>query len=494
MENQFDTDEQLRKALRDFEAIPDSGSFDAILEKMNRKKKRRLFIIFFWTGLLALSGIAVPLMFSVYDTEKPSASGTTQTQAVAPAQNEAATDRTHATLTTPDVYAQQVSPSSTGQASSPETPKPEIKTDPADSHSMNRDVSALTSASSPAKDHPQKKSVTQADTPGSAATGYDPEPNHKTNSTTGSPEEAGTAHGAPAKSSRDNALNAPSIYTAAASEAIYMTVIQIPLPVDATQQDVNSSLKEVAYPALFVAPEKKNTFSFYLGAQASPQLNGFAFSKNPDRDHGYNTSGANFADLYLANKKGQSHFNFSLPFGIKAGLQINKQYEVLAGFGYQSFTEKEKLYAVGPSTITSIIDPGIAYNAAANFSVPYKNQFRYLYYSLEANRLFQTSKAIGFKAGLGLYGNQLINSNYVFAVSPNTYGQTLRGRENLSPWLLTTKVKAGVVFNANRRFQIHISPGFFYSPTSVFKKEYAIRQKPYGVDVECLLLFRLFKL
>jgi hypothetical protein len=470
MKNQFDTDEQLKKALRDFEAIPDSGSFDAILEKMNRKKKRRLFIIFFWTGLIALSGIAVPLMFGFYDTEKPSAVSTAETQAVASAQNKADTGRAHATLTSPDLRPKHGASSFINTSSSSEAPNPEAKTNPEGSHNRQPHASALTLSSSPGKNRPKKRSIEQA----------------------GNSGLAGTVHGAPAENKQDNALNAAAIDTAAISEAMYMTVIQILLPVDSGRQDVSVFFTEGAYPAFFISPEKKKTFSFYLGVQASPQFNSFAFSKNPNRDHGYNTSGANFSDLYLADKKSQSHLNFSLPFGIKAGLQINKRYEVFAGFGYQSFTEKEKLHAVEPSTLTSTVDPGVTYNAAANFSVPYKNQFRYLYYSLEGNRLFQTSKAIAFKVGLGLYGNQLLSSNYVFAVSPNAYGQTIRGRENLSAWLLTSKVKAGVIFCANRRFQLHISPGFFYSPTSVFKKEYVIRQKPYGMDVECLMLFRLF--
>lgn len=491
MENQFDTDEQLRNALRDFEAIPDSGSFDAILEKMNRKKKRRLFIVFFWTGLIALSGIAVPLIFNFYDTTKPAAAA--KMQAVASAQNKANTDKTHATLTSPDLHAKQGASSIEATPSS-ESPNPATKADPAGSYNIQPGGSAVIASSPAAKNHPEKKAVKLAGNSGFETTGHHPAPNHKMNSITGAPEEAGTAHSAaPAKNNRDHVVSDDPAYTATAFEVVYMTVIPISLPVDSTHQDLSVSLKEAAYPALFISPEKKNSFSFYLGAQASPQFNGFAVSKNPNRDHGYNTSGANFSDLYLANKKHQSHFNFSLPFGIKAGLQINKRYELFAGFGYQSFIEQEKLYAVEPSTITSTVDPGIAYHAAANFSVPYKNQFRYLSYSLEANRLFQTGKAIGFKVGLGLYGSQLINSNYVFSISPNVYGQTFRGRENLSSWLLTTKVKAGVIFNPNRRFQCHISPGFFYSPTSVFKKEYVIRQKPFGVDVECLLLFRLFK-
>jgi hypothetical protein len=270
-----------------------------------------------------------------------------------------------------------------------------------------------------------------------------------------------------------------------------MTPIPIRVPEDAIVQDLSASLTEGDYPAVFISPEKKTSFSFYLGAQASPQLNSFSLSRNPNMDQAYSTSAQNFPAFYLDAKKNQSQLRFGLPFGIKAGFQINKRYEAFAGFGYQSFTGQEKLYATGPSSNTATVDPGIPYSAAG-FPMTYKSQFRYLYYSLEANYLLRTHRAIAFKAGLGLHGNQLLNSNYGFVVPPNRYEQTVRGRESLSPWLLTTKVKAGVIFNANRRFQLHISPGFFYSPTSVFRKTYVIRQKPYGFDVECLMLFRLF--
>lgn len=487
MENQFDTDEQLRNALRDFEAIPDSGSFDAILEKMNRKKKRRFFIIFFLTGLIALSGIALPLMFKFYESAKSTAS--TATQAVPLAQQEASTHTTiHPLITSPDAGTSQALAPSTKMTSFFEIPNPEAKADPADSREPYARDASISSVSSP-----EKKSGTHIHQQRFAVTGHTSESAQKTHATAGSHKEAGTLQHTSSGNSQDKAITKQQAHTETIADVMYMTMRQTPMPVDSSRQDVSASLVEAAYPALFIAPEKKNNFSFYLGVQASPQLTRFAFSKNPHRDPVYNTTGIDFPGFYLNTKKDQRNFNFSLPFGVKAGVQINKKYEVLAGFGIQNFSEKEKLYAVSPTTVTPTNTSGMIYNAGPSYSIPNENRFRYLYYSLEANRLFQLSKAIGFKLGLGLSGNQLLNSNYVFAVSPNTYGQTLRGRENLSPWLLTTKVKAGLIFNANRRFQLHISPGFFYAPTSVFQKAYVIRQKPYGVDVECLLLFRLFK-
>jgi cytoskeletal protein RodZ len=490
MENKFDTDEQLRNSLRDFEAIPDSRSFDAILEKMHQKKKRRFFMIFFWTGLIALSGIAIPLALHVYNTEKPSALTMNDTHTASSSQHTAASPSPPVSTMQTHPQTHQASPSSLVNSSGSEATSPEAKAGATMPDNKQTNINASVNQISLTKQRSEKTSDEEKDKQNVSAAGNRPETTDKNNPEINAVEKADLFQTNTPKANQDIETVTVSVHPA---EAMYMPIIQAPLPVDSIQADVTASLNEGSYPALFLAPEKKNTFSFYLGVQASPQLNSFAFSKNPNSDPAYHTPGTNFSDFYLDKKKGQSQFNFSVPFGIKAGVQINNTYEVFAGIGYQAFTEKEKLYAISPSTVTSIVDPGIAYNSAADFSVPYKNHFRYMSYSLEANRIFQTGKAIGFKLGLGLYGNQLINSTYVFALSPNTYAQTFRGREKLSPWTLTTKVKAGIIFNPNRRFQFHISPGFFYSPTSVFKKDYVIRQKPYGFDVECMMLFRLFK-
>ena len=485
MENQFDTDEQLRNALRDFEEIPDDGSFDAILEKMTRKKRRRFFIIIFWTGLIALSGIALPLLFKFHDRESISAAHNTNAGALTPAQHEADTlPRAVGTVSGESIDRLPVS--SAVKTGFPETTTPERQAGPAGSYHAQSDIPEVTSSST-VQHFPSKKLPVQGDKQYGAAAATDTGLYQEQTSVPAS--SSLSSAGSHSRFASDYAASAPPVY-----EVMYMKVIHIPLPEDSNRQDISASLCEVSYPARFIAPEKKHSYSFYLGAQASPQLNGFAFSKNPNRDGHYNTTEIDFSDFYLHTKRQQRNFNFSLPFGVKAGVQINGKYEILAGFGMQSFREKEKLYALSPTTITPTVNPSTAYHSGADLSIPHTNNFRYLYYSLEANRLFQTGKAMGFKLGLGLYGNRSVKSGYVYVNSANNYGSTFTGPENLSSWLLTAKVKAGVIFNANRRLQLHISPGVFYSPTSVFNKTYVIRQKPYGVDIECLLLFRLFKI
>jgi hypothetical protein len=491
MENKFDTDEQLRNSLRDFEAIPDSRSFDAILEKMNKKKKRRFFIIFFWTGLIALSGIAIPLAFHFYNVGKTTSIATNDTLTHSPSQHATGSHTTPASAQNPDSQLKQAS-LSTQNALSLEVTSPKIKADKTmpvkDQANINASATGLSSSNS-TKQRSETTSV-EENKQNVSSTGKAPETTDKKALEISAPEKTDQFQANIPKASQN-------IQTVTVSEhpieTMYMSVIQTSFAMDSVQPDVIAFLNEGSYPMLFLAPEKKNTFSFYIGAQASPQLNSFALSKNPNRDPAYNTSGIDFPDFYLNTKKDQSRFNFSVPFGIKTGMQINGKYELLAGVGYQTFTEKERLYAVGPTTVISLPDPSIAYTSSA-YAIPHKNSFRYLSYSLEANRLFLSSRVIGFKLGLGLQGNQLINSNYVFVASPNVYSQAYSDREKLSPWTLTTKVKAGIIFNANRRFQFHISPGFFYSPTSIFKRDYVIRQKPYGFDVECLMLFRLFKI
>jgi hypothetical protein len=491
MEKKFDTDEQLRNSLRDFEAIPDSSSFDAIIEKMARKKKRRIFFMFFWTGLTAFTGITLSLLVHPYESGKTSSIMAPAIHMDFPTRQNPETSSPEAVAKHPLIQGTESSNSTPGNTSLPKTTSQVAKAGTTLPGKQQASINASVTQASLAKQHSEKPGFEQNNTYSVSSKGKALGTTDKNDAEMNAVEKTGQFRSNSTKASQNVETIPVSVHLI---QAIYMPVIQATLPVDSVQPEVIASLHEGSYPALFLVPEKKNSFSFYLGAQASPQLNSFVLSRNPNRDPAYHASGSDFPDFYLDKKNGQSRFNFSVPFGIKAGVTINKKYEVFAGVGYQVFTEKEKLFAVSPSTITSIVDPGIAYSTAAGFSMPYKNNFRYMYYSLEANRIFLTSKTIAFKVGLGLYGNQLLNSSYVFAMSPNTYGQAISGRQTLSPWLLTTKVKAGVIFNANKRFQCHISPGFFYSPTSVFKRDYVIRQKPFGFDIECMILFRLFKI
>lgn len=479
MENRFDTDEQLKKLLGAFEAIPDSGSFDAILEKMEKKKKRRAFIIFFWIGLAALSAIALPVLFSLYD--KPS------TPASVSIHNSSSVQTETGAASNPDI----TSNPSTRQMSQPQIAG-SLETGTEGKRAQNNNTYSATIIATPALSgkatHNQEGTQQQPKQYASA----NPENAHQQESGAASIQKYGAANPATAETSSQKTSSEHVIYNTPDPEVMYMSPINVSLAPDPDQPDISASLREPGSATVFLAPEEKKKISFYVGVQASPALSSFAFSKNPGRDPVYDASGANFSDLYLEAKKDQRQLRFGLSYGIKAGIRLKDTYEVLAGFGYQSFTERESPYTIPTSTLSANTNTTPAYAIPlSNITGPVTKTFHYTSYSLEVNRLFRSNQVLAFKSGLSLYGNHLARSAYPFTTEAPGSNPVYSDTKLLSPWLLTFKVKAGLVFNANRRLQLHISPGVFYSTTSVYRKDYVIRQKPFGFDMECMVLFRL---
>jgi hypothetical protein len=68
-----------------------------------------------------------------------------------------------------------------------------------------------------------------------------------------------------------------------------------------------------------------------------------------------------------------------------------------------------------------------------------------------------------------------------------TYGED---PHKTKEWDCRLDVKAGVIYDLGKRFQFRMSPGIFYTPTSMLSKTYLIKQKAYGVEMECLVVFK----
>lgn len=517
MENNFRTDEQLKNLLQEFEVVPDDKSFDTILEKMRRKKKRRVFILFFTTGLIALTALAVSL-FSYLPISSPSQAnqgkeGMVSTSATlsdtinhnSSQNNEAVLNEQPAT-TLPASSANHAGPGKEA-ISLNAIAAPDHRTDhkpQAHETVSGKQASATLPANSSQSRMPEH---IQADPTGinkhiisnkahsiaATVTKGQQQAQRSGNKITGQVKRSDReTEVLPSKTNTEAVLQATDPNNSSASRQVdQMILMQAAWPFDTLFPEITTGITQASSFSLVPTSAHEKNISFFLGFTINPQLNRFSFSANPNADPLYNSGGSDFSSLYLGAKQRQRNYNLQVPFGIKAGMRLNNSYEFMVGFGLQSFKEKEYLYATGSATVTPP-QTGLPLAFVPGGPVAVTNVFRYYGYSLEASRIFHSQHFLQFKLGIGLCANQFRKADYVYVEAPYLYKQA-SGREAVSSWLFTGKVKGGIILNGNKRFQVHVSPGVFYSPTSIFKKGYAIRQKPFGFDLECLFLFRLWK-
>ncbi|MES2134582.1 MAG: hypothetical protein V4506_19705 [Bacteroidota bacterium] len=468
MEKKFNIDEHIRQSLRDFEVSPDNSSFDAILKKMNQKKKRRGFFILFWTGLVALTGVAAPLLWLTFGNQKTKLTQPHKMATVAEmSSNTEAHTKTHINTSIEDSTGISLQSKNTSiENSNQSISKQALENTHAISQKENKSAGYNTSFNSLKSDsmllHNASKLLIVLEKQ---------EKNEPSNSFT------------------EQQNNTSLTRMKNIAEPFLMASLSPSFTYDSIQADISEQIRHTVFPDSLFKPKKEKQIWFNLGIMVSPQLNSFAYSKNPQKDPSYDIN-SNFSDFYLKNKRKQRNTDFSIPFGIRIGATIYDKYEVFVGFGFQTF--KEKIYGNNSSIITPFPNNLSAFSVAPGST--YTNVFRYYSYSLEANRLFKTTGFFKFKIGIGFNINQALKSDSASVRSHAIYYSNYLNHKQLSSCLLTAKLKAGVILNGNKRFQIHLSPEVFYAPTSIFKNDYVIRQKPYGFNLECLFLFRLFNI
>lgn len=244
-----------------------------------------------------------------------------------------------------------------------------------------------------------------------------------------------------------------------------------------------------------ISIKSKRKMKFLLGLDYTPQGSSYHYAKNKR----YDDNGAQaFPELYRKNKKSQASVDYNHSFGIKAGLLIKEKWELLFGFGYQRYAYKEIPYQLGGTGNTQSLGSGNAGTAtlsnANTVTDARKNKFNYFYYSCDASTYFKMKRFMKVKAGAGLQINQLHTVNTIFVAEPNKYSVANKEHAPASKWMCNVNVTMGFIQDLGNRAQFHLCPGFFYSPNSMFNHEYVIKQKAFGFNLECLLLFKLGKL
>jgi len=246
-------------------------------------------------------------------------------------------------------------------------------------------------------------------------------------------------------------------------------------------------------------PKNKKRFKFMIGLNVNPQLSSYQFSENKHRDAIYdnNTTGGTFSKLYIENRKKQNSFKLNYAFGIKFGCSVDDKWELWLAAGIQRYTYSERLYALALKLSNTLVGPsGINFNAAppsSYYENGFKSSFTYVSYCLDFNKIIKPNPFLKLKFGLGLKANNLLMANYIYVKSPDVYySNNYTGRDYLSLWMYTTNLNLGVIKDLSKRLQFRLSPGVFYSPSSMFSKNYVIKQKSFGLEVECLLVLKLF--
>lgn len=468
MEKNNNMDEHLKRTLEEFEVQPDIRSFHEVIRKMNEKKKRRRFIIFFWFGFLLL-GASTFSLFNFFSSQNKNTITKTisKTDPLIVLKNKTRFEKAHTSpskesvpLTTNDVQ-QKTDPVNINSS--------EVKTSVTERNSIKDQVSSIN-------------------------TGVN------NNSTTNNSKNKIKNNVAAIKKAAVNLKEEemPSEKFIPEDQAIsFLSVKDLYLPADTTLRELLTVTPDTLNQPLAAVTDslkdKKKKIRFYIGINLEPKLSSYLYSKNTHRNTVYNDA-SDFAAQYLKGKKEQNAFRFNYAFGFKAGLNIREKYEVSVGFGFQNFKKTEKLYDYRNST-PALTHPSAQYSFAfsdAEAGSKTISNFNYYYYSIDASRIYRLSSKIHYKIGLGFQANQLRHSYFIFVTSPNVYINTDNEYNPIAKWTYTTSFKSGIMFDAGKRWQFQVCPNIFYSPSSIYKNDYVIKERPYGFSVECAILFRLF--
>ncbi len=465
MERKQNIEEHLKRSLEDLEIQPNMRSFHEVMRKMEEKKKRRRFIVFFWFGILLLSASAISLYYT-FSNQK-------------------------------EIVLNQ----SSAKIASPNTKETTLLKEKLNKL-LKQDASIITNTEK--RLNPVVTSIT-------------PEINSKTNNTTlnttysNTNKSKGSSNINNADSKKINQVvtiknTEPSINEklqltknagAQNDDLLFLPSIKSSLTIDTTQKRIIFiSQDTIEQPSISINDsinDKKKKVRFYIGLSNDLRLYNYLYSKNSHSNPVYK-DGDDFAGQYLEGRKNKSPFYFNYAFGLKAGLNIHEKYEVFLGFGFQKYKQKEDLYNYGPilkkpTTPTSHYDYAFADMAEGGDNI---SNFNYQYYSLEVNRIYKLSRKIKYKLGIGMQANQLKTSSFIFVSAPNVYYATTKKYHPISSWTYTGNLRSGLLFDAGKRWQFQLCPTVFYSPKSIFKKDYVIKENPYGFSLECLVLFRLF--
>jgi hypothetical protein len=110
--------------------------------------------------------------------------------------------------------------------------------------------------------------------------------------------------------------------------------------------------------------------------------------------------------------------------------------------------------------------------------------------SAEISRYGNLGKFLRIKTGIGLQAaflNYQVDGPLAFTNS----AATSDGNDLFSPNLYFANVKLGFIEDIGRKVQLQACPTLFCAINSAYGSDYFVSQRPYGLGLECLLVYRL---
>ena len=458
MKSDFNIEDHLKQSVDGFEVQPRIGSFDAVMDKLARKKRRRIFLMLcFGLGMLFLG--SMPFILS---------------------KDESSTVTEKAVITPQD---QSLQP----ESKSPTSASPSGK-EIASMHKAKESTSSLPVATSSASSGTPRTSL-QNKMPKNERV-------YKGNTGTGN-------------TISDNIHETASTASATVSEppAVEATQLSVDVKETADSTHVTDTVAMIRDTTSTRALGNSNTIKpdsqatvkknrrFMIGIHANPQYGSVWIRENKNRDAYYDTAyPARFAESYVKNRKEKNSFNVNYAIGIKLGYQLNTQWEVWINGGLQHIVYYEDLYTNYPGLTSNVNGfATTAGNNARETQKGYKNEFYYRTLGLNLSRTYTPNPFLMLKLDLGLTANNLFLSRTSFFPLPNTYFGDYKSTESqISLWTYNISLKLGVAKAITKRIHYRVSPGLYLSPASMFNKNYIIHQNSYGLELEGALIFSVF--
>lgn len=470
MEENYNIDKHLRKSLQQMNVSPMDSSFARTMQKLDQKKKRRRFFIFLYSvigGIAALLCLFFGIASNSNDIKKD-----TYTEITSSAKQKTNPDKIEENKIAKQVI---TNPDKAAKNSEPVKDHTNSVGNHYDETKINSEKNEMSGGES--NEQPVVKN----------------KPGHHV-------QKSGSngAFTAPETNANDAALfTTTKVKTDSLSTAINVFYLPVIFPVR-----VDSGLNELSLLNPDPSPEfkidslkkKSKRIHWMVAVNGDPQYSDYFFSKNKNRsalfDRAYSQG---YQKQYLDNKREASKPYLTHAYGLKAGVLIKDQWELWVGFGIQRIKYLERPI---PAALNNFSQQSASYV----LSPVSKN----IYYSAELRRIVQIRPFLkmnfgaGFRMNRGYYSDigeskmEKVDNTIPTTIAPTAPPQYLYDQHpsDKPEWDCRVDIKGGVIYDLGKRFQLRLSPGIFYTPTSMLSKTYLIKQKAYGAELECLFVFK----